>query len=119
VTEKPAQKNRLAVRPYEDRPVGSLQEPDLAAMTKEERDARRATVGRLGDLFKKAEKRDEKAVPPTLGNARPPDTIVMHDITGYRPRRPYEVVSGRSHRSNPESSVFSFSSKTGVSSISP
>jgi len=40
-----------------------LQEPDLAAMTKEERDARRDTVRRLSDLFKKAEKGDEKAVP--------------------------------------------------------
>jgi hypothetical protein len=63
VTEKPAQKNRLAVQPYEDRPVGSSQEPDLAAMTKEERDARRAAVERLSDLFKQAEKGNEEAVP--------------------------------------------------------
>ena len=63
MTEKPAQKNRLAVQPYEDRPVGSLQEPDLAAITKEERDARRDTVERLSGLFKQAEKGNEKAVP--------------------------------------------------------
>jgi hypothetical protein len=63
VTEKPAQKNELAVQHYEDHPVGSLQEPDPAAMTKEERDTRRATVERLSDLFKKAEKGNEKAVP--------------------------------------------------------
>jgi hypothetical protein len=35
---------------------------------------------------------------PTLGKARTPDTIVMHDIPGYRPRRPFEVVSGCSHK---------------------
>jgi len=63
VTKKTAQRNELAVQHYEDRPIGSLQEPDLAAMTKEERDARRDTVRRLSDLFKKAEKGDEKAVP--------------------------------------------------------
>ena len=63
MTKKTAQRNELAVQHYEDRPIGSLQEPDLAAMTKEERDARRDTVRRLSDLFKKAEKGDEKAVP--------------------------------------------------------
>ena len=81
MTENPQQKNRLAVRPYEDRPVGSLQEPDLAAMTKEERDARRATVERLSDSFKKAEKGDEKAVPEIRNSSsrnasmRPPRPI--------------------------------------------
>ena len=63
MTEIPAQKNKLAGRPYEDRPVGSSQEPDLAAMTKEERDARRDTVERLSELFKQAEKGNEEAVP--------------------------------------------------------
>ena len=63
MTEIPAQKNKLAVRPYEERPVGSSSAPDLVAITKEERDARRDTAGRLSDLFKKAEKGNEKAVP--------------------------------------------------------
>jgi hypothetical protein len=63
VTEKQAQKDRLALQPYEDRPVGHPPSPDLSAMTKEELDARRDTVGRLKDLFKKAEKGNRKAVP--------------------------------------------------------
>jgi len=51
------------VQLYEDRPVGSSSALDLAAMTKVERNSRRATVERLSDLFKKAEKGNEKAVP--------------------------------------------------------
>jgi hypothetical protein len=63
VTEKQAQKDELALQPYADRPVGCPQAPDLSAMTKEELDTRRDTVGRLKDLFKKAEKGNRKAVP--------------------------------------------------------
>jgi hypothetical protein len=63
VTEKQAQKNKLVLQPYEDRPVGRPLGPDLSAMTQDEVDARRDTVGRLRDLFKKAEKGNTKAVP--------------------------------------------------------
>jgi hypothetical protein len=63
VTEKQAQKNKLALQPYVDRPVGCPPAPDLSAMTKEELDTRRDTVGRLKDLFKKGEKGNKKAVP--------------------------------------------------------
>src|SRR5215217_7872922 len=62
VTEK-AQTNKVALKSYEDRPVGSSPQPDLSAMTKEDLDTRRDTVERLRDLFKKAEKGNEKAVP--------------------------------------------------------
>ncbi len=63
MTEKQAQKDKLALQPYEDRPVGCPPAPDLSAMTKEELDTRRDTVGRLKDLFKKAEKGNREAVP--------------------------------------------------------
>jgi hypothetical protein len=63
VTEIQAQKHELALQHYEDRPVGCPPDPDLSAMTKEELDTRRDTVGRLRDLFKKAEKGNKKAVP--------------------------------------------------------
>jgi len=57
------QKSKLALQPYEDRPVGCPPDPDLSAMTKEELDTRRETVERLRGLVKKAEKGDKKAVP--------------------------------------------------------
>jgi hypothetical protein len=63
VTEKQAQKNKVALQSYEDRPVGRPPDPDLSAMTQGELDQRRDTVGRLKDLFKKAEKGNRKAVP--------------------------------------------------------
>jgi hypothetical protein len=63
VTEKQAQKDELALQPYEDRPVGCPPDPDLSAMPIEELDTRRDTVRRLRDLFKKAEKGNTKAVP--------------------------------------------------------
>jgi hypothetical protein len=63
VTEKQAQKDELALQPYKDRPVGRPPGPDLSAMTEEELDTRRDAVGRLRDLFKKAEKGNKKAVP--------------------------------------------------------
>ena len=57
------EKSNPALKPYEDRPVGRPPAPDLSAMTKEEIEARRATVGRLNELIKKAEKGNKKAVP--------------------------------------------------------
>ncbi len=55
------QKSKLALQPYEDRSVGCPPEPDLSAMTEEEREERRHTVKRLKELTKKAEKGDRKA----------------------------------------------------------
>jgi len=63
VNEKQAQKGKLALQPYEDRPVGSPPDPNLSDMTKEELDTRRDTIERLRDLFNKAEKGNRKAVP--------------------------------------------------------
>jgi hypothetical protein len=63
VTEERAQKNKLALRSYEDRPVGCPSGPALSAMTKEELEARRDTVGRLSELVKKAEKGNKEGLP--------------------------------------------------------
>ena len=63
MTEERTQKNKLALQPYEDRPVGCPPAPDLSAMTIEELETRRETVGRLRELCKKAEKGTKKAVP--------------------------------------------------------
>ena len=63
MNQKLLQKSNSAVRPYEDRPVGSPPDPDLSAMTKEELEQRRNTVGRLRELMKKAEKGDKKVLP--------------------------------------------------------
>ncbi len=57
------QQSRLASQPYEDRSVGCPPDPDLSAMTKEELETRRGTVGRLRDLVKKAETGDKKPLP--------------------------------------------------------
>ncbi len=56
------QTGKLALQPYEDRSVGCPPEPDRSAMTKEEIEARRETVGRLRELVKKAEKGNKKSV---------------------------------------------------------
>jgi hypothetical protein len=63
VTEERAQKNKLQLWPYEDRPVGCPLAPDLSAMTKEQIETRRDTVGRLKELVKKAEKGNKKVMP--------------------------------------------------------
>lgn len=55
------QKSKSALQPYEDRPVGCPPDPDLSAMTEEEREERRHTLKRLEELTKKAEKGDRKA----------------------------------------------------------
>ena len=104
MTEKPAQKNKLAVQHYEDRPVGSLQEPDLSAMTKEERDARRDTVERLSDLFKKAEKGNvDGPVKAALDRSRRRPTIgIVHHQSPIKcnvvlHRQPVEQRYSRAH----------------------
>ncbi len=61
--QKQLQKSNLSTGPYEDRPVGCPPDPDISAMTSEEREARRDTVGKLRELVKKAEKGNRKAVP--------------------------------------------------------
>ena len=63
MNQEQMQKGKLALQPYEDRPVGCPPEPDRSAMTKEEIETRRETVGRLRELVKKAEKGNKKAVP--------------------------------------------------------
>jgi hypothetical protein len=63
VTEERSQNNKLALQIYEDRSVGCPPNPDLSAMTKEERKARRATVDRLNELVEKAEKGNREVVP--------------------------------------------------------
>jgi hypothetical protein len=63
VNQVQVQKGKLALQPYEDRPVGCPPEPDRSAMTKEELKACRDTVGRLDELVKKSKKGDKKAVP--------------------------------------------------------
>jgi hypothetical protein len=63
VNQELQEKSNPALKPYEDRPVGRPPAPDLSAMTKEETEARRAMVGRLSELVKKAEKGNKKAVP--------------------------------------------------------
>ena len=63
MTEEPTPKSKLAVRRYEDRPVGCPPGSDPAAMTKEEKEAHRDTVGRLEELVEKAGKGDKKPLP--------------------------------------------------------
>jgi hypothetical protein len=63
VNQELQEKSNPALKPYEDQPVGRPPAPDLSAMTKEEIEARRATVGRLKELVEKAEKGNKKAVP--------------------------------------------------------
>jgi hypothetical protein len=63
VNQELPEKSNPAPKPYEDRPVESPPDPDHSAMTKEEIEARRATVGKLMELVKKAEKGNMKAVP--------------------------------------------------------
>ena len=63
MTKELASKNKLAVRPYEDRPVGCPPGSDPAAMTKEEKEAHRDTVERLKELVEKAGKGDKKPLP--------------------------------------------------------
>ena len=63
VNQKLPQKSSPAVQSYEDRPVGCPPDPNLSAMTKEELDQRRDTVGRLRELMRKAEKGDKKVLP--------------------------------------------------------
>jgi hypothetical protein len=61
VNQEQVQKGKLALQPYEDRPVGCP--PDLPPMTKEELKARRDRLGRLDELVIRAKKGDKKAVP--------------------------------------------------------
>jgi hypothetical protein len=63
VREERAQNNKLTSQPYEDRSVGCPPDPNLSAMTQEERATRRDTVARLKELVNKAQKGDKKAVP--------------------------------------------------------
>jgi hypothetical protein len=63
VNQEQAQKGKLALQPYQDRPVGCPPNPDLSAMTNEELETRRDMVGRLRELVKKAEKGNKEAVP--------------------------------------------------------
>jgi hypothetical protein len=64
VTEERTLKNELTLqKPYEDRSVGCPPEPDLSAITKEEKEARRHTVERLNELVKKAEKGNKEGLP--------------------------------------------------------
>jgi hypothetical protein len=64
VTKEPPQKNnKLALQPYEDRTVGRPPSLDLSAMTKEELETCRATVEKLRELVKKAEKGNREGLP--------------------------------------------------------
>ena len=63
MTEELISKDKSAVRRYEDRPVGCPPGSDAAAMTKEEKEAHRDTVGRLEELVEKAGKADKKPLP--------------------------------------------------------
>jgi hypothetical protein len=63
VTEERTSKNKLEVRPYEDRPVGCPPNSSPAAMTKEEKEAHRNTVERLDELAEKTGKGDKKPLP--------------------------------------------------------
>jgi hypothetical protein len=63
VTQEQVHKGKLALQPYEDRSVGYPLDPDLSAMTEEERETRRATFGRLNELVRKAEEGDRESVP--------------------------------------------------------
>ena len=61
--ERAQKKNKLALQPYEDRPVGCPPDSELSAMTKEELETRRATLERLDVLVKKAEKGNKEDLP--------------------------------------------------------
>jgi hypothetical protein len=63
VNQEQVQRGKLALRPYEDRPVGCPPDPDRSATTKVEMEARRDWPGRLDELVKKAKKGDKKAMP--------------------------------------------------------
>ena len=63
MTEERAQKNKLTLQFYEDRSVGCPSGPALSAMTKEELEKRRETVGRLRELVNKAEKGNKEGLP--------------------------------------------------------
>ena len=63
--ERAQKKNKPALQPYEDRPVGCPPDPELSAMTKEELETRRATLARLNELVKKAEKGNKEGLPET------------------------------------------------------
>ena len=63
MTEELTSKSKLAVQPYEDRPVGCPPGSDPAAMTKEEKEAHRNTVERLKELVEKAGKGDKNPLP--------------------------------------------------------
>ncbi len=63
MAEEQVQNNKLALQPYEDRTVGRPPSPEFSTMTEEEKEARRATVERLSELVKKAEKGNKKRLP--------------------------------------------------------
>ena len=63
MNQKPQKLTNPAPKPYEDRPVGCPPKVDTSAMTKEELEARRATLVRLQDLLGEAEEGTRKAVP--------------------------------------------------------
>ena len=63
MTKELTPKNKLTVRPYEDRPVGCPPASDPAAMTKEEKEAHHDTVERLKELVEKAAKGDKNPLP--------------------------------------------------------
>ena len=63
MTEERAQENKVALQHYEDRSVGYPPDPDLSAMTKEQLETRRDTVGRLRELVKKADKGNKEGLP--------------------------------------------------------
>lgn len=63
MSEELTSKSELAVRRYEDRPVGCPPESNPAAMTKEEKEALLNTVERLKELVEKAGKGDNKPLP--------------------------------------------------------
>jgi len=63
VTKEQAQKNKLDLQSYEDRAVGCPPSPDLSALTKQELETRRETVGRLNELVKKADKGNIEGLP--------------------------------------------------------
>ena len=65
MTKERAQKkkNKPALQPYEDRAVGCPPDKELSVMTKEELETRRATLARLKELVKKAEKGKKEGLP--------------------------------------------------------
>jgi hypothetical protein len=63
VTEERIPNNELALRHYQDRPLGCPPAPDPSAVTKEELERRRETIDRLRELARKAEKGTKKALP--------------------------------------------------------